>query len=349
MEVSILSLGGMFDIPSNQLLLRQAMRWGVTHWDTAASYSGGRSEQGIGQFFERNSDARKEIFLVTKSEARNTREMTESLNRSLERMKTDYVDLYFVHAVRNVNGFNAEIKAWAEQAKSQGKIRFFGFSTHSNMEDCLMGAAGLGWIDVIMMTYNFRIMHTDRMKRAVDACTRAGIGLTAMKTQGGGSVRIDSESEMRMGGRFLQEGFTDGQAKLLAVWEDSRIANICSQMPNLTLLMSNVAAALQRTSLSREGKEDLMRFARETASSYCAGCSDICEGGLGRHVPVQDVMRCLMYHRNGRADAARELFASIPEETRRHMARDDFGRVEAMCPQKMPIGKLMKDALSALA
>ena len=47
-EVSILSLGGMFDIASNQLMLRQALRWGVTHWDTADCYQRG-SERGIGK------------------------------------------------------------------------------------------------------------------------------------------------------------------------------------------------------------------------------------------------------------------------------------------------------------
>jgi hypothetical protein len=51
-EVPILSLGGMFDIPSNQTMLKQAIRWGVTYWDTAHVYSGGRSEEGIGQYFK---------------------------------------------------------------------------------------------------------------------------------------------------------------------------------------------------------------------------------------------------------------------------------------------------------
>ena len=49
-QVSILSLGGMFDIPSNQLMLKQALRWGVTYWDTADCYGRGKSEKGIGAF-----------------------------------------------------------------------------------------------------------------------------------------------------------------------------------------------------------------------------------------------------------------------------------------------------------
>ena len=52
-EVSILSLGGMFDTVNNQLLLRQALNWGVTYWDTAEAYGNGLSEEGFGRFFSR--------------------------------------------------------------------------------------------------------------------------------------------------------------------------------------------------------------------------------------------------------------------------------------------------------
>ena len=45
-NVSILSLGGMFNIKSNQIMIKQALRWGVTYWDTADCYQGG-SEKGI--------------------------------------------------------------------------------------------------------------------------------------------------------------------------------------------------------------------------------------------------------------------------------------------------------------
>ena len=68
-QVSILSLGGMFDVPNNQLLLKQAIKWGVTYWDTAHSYGGGRSENGIGKYFSRYPQDRSDIFLVTKSGA----------------------------------------------------------------------------------------------------------------------------------------------------------------------------------------------------------------------------------------------------------------------------------------
>ena len=57
-NVSILSLGGMFDIATNQLLMKQAVDWGVTYWDTADCYQRG-SEKGIGKFLSRQPDARR--------------------------------------------------------------------------------------------------------------------------------------------------------------------------------------------------------------------------------------------------------------------------------------------------
>ncbi len=347
-KVSILSLGGMFDIASNQLMMKQAMRWGVTYWDTADCYQRS-SEKGIGKYFDKYPDDRRKVFLVTKSDARDPNGMTALLDRSLERMKTDYIDLYFVHGIYRIDELDDRTKAWAENAKSAGKIRLFGFSTHSNMENCMLPAARLGWIDGIMMTYNYRLMHTDRMKRAVDACVKAGIGLTAMKTQGGGSIRTDSETELKLAGRFLRKGFTDAQAKLMAVWQNPNIASICSQMPNMSILMANTAAALNRTRLSATDLNLLQRYARETRSSYCAGCSEICESAITDDIPIGDVLRYLMYCRSyGDRDTAITQFKKLPAETRRKLATTDFSRAERQCPQKIAIGKLMQEALDEM-
>ena len=343
--VPILSLGGMFDIPNNQLLLKQAVKWGVTHWDTANSYGGGRSEKGIGKFFARYPEDRKKIFLVTKSGAWTVNGMTDHLEKSLERMQTDYVDLFFVHGISSIREMDNDVKNWGEKAKSEGKIRYFGFSTHSNMEECLLDAAKLGWIDGIMMTYNYRLMHSDRMTAAVEACTRAGIGLTAMKTQGGGPIKTETETEMKLAGRFLEKGFTDGQAKLKAVWENPLIATICSQMPNLTLLMSNVAAAVNKTRISARDKKMLQQYALETQSHYCAGCTGICEPAVAHKVPIGDVMRCLMYSRSY-ADfkQAQDVFREIPAAARERLTKLDYSAAEHRCPRKLSIGRLMQQA-----
>jgi len=346
-RLPILGFGGSLDL--DQLMLRQAAKWGVTYWDTASSYMGGNSENRIGKYLDKYPEDRKKLFIVTKSHAWTVSGLTRDLNTSLERMKTDYADLFFLHSVRSINELDDDRKAWSERTKAEGKIRFFGFSTHSNMEECMLGAAKLGWIDGIMMSYNFRLMHSDQMKRAVDACARAGIGLTAMKSQGGGSVRTNSETELELAGRFLQQGFTDAQAKLKAVWENHHIACICTEMPNITILMSNVAAAMNKTRLSSYDKELLYRYAQETRSDYCAGCTDLCESATESIPPIGAVMRCLMYSRSyGDHHRAAQLFSSIPQRIRVEMAHLDYTTAEQRCPQKMAIGKLMRQALKEL-
>ncbi|MFO8085626.1 MAG: aldo/keto reductase, partial [Desulfobacterales bacterium] len=342
--------GGMFDIPSNQIVLKQAIRLGVTHWDTANSYGYGQSEKGIGKFFQSDPDARKQVFLVTKSGERDPSGLTGMLETSLERMNTSYVDLFFVHGIRRIGEINNGIRAWAENAKSKGKIRFFGFSTHNNMENCLLDASKLGWIDGIMMTYNFRIMHSDEMKRAVAACRDAGIGLTAMKTQGGGPVKTDSESELKIAGHFVQKGFTTEQAKLMAVWENPDIANICSQMPSMNLLAANAAAAMKWKTLTTSDFRLFRDLDKETASDYCAGCSQLCESALNNSIPVCDVMRYLMYARNyGDKELAAGLFQEISPGIRDQISKANYSEAEKRCPRHLAIGRLMKEAFVELA
>jgi hypothetical protein len=349
-KVSTLSLGGMFDILNNRLMLAKALEWGIDYWDTAEGYGGGRSEEGIGRWFARNPDTRKRVFLVTKLSLRRGTDFTPRLEACLKRLHTDYIDLLFVHGIRGIDEMTPDLESWSRAMKKAGKLRLFGFSTHSNMEDCLEGAARLPWIDGIMFTYNFRLMHEPRMKAAVDACYRAGIGLTAMKTQGGGPVKSDSESEIKMAGRFMKKGFTDHQAKLMAVWEEKRIASICSQMPNLTIMASNAAAAVDQTRLSQSDRALLARYARETSSDYCAGCGRLCSDVLGSKVPINDVMRCLMYvHSYQDLTLARSTFETMPVQTRALLAQLDFKEAERSCPRNLPIGRMMQEATNLLA
>lgn len=356
-NVSMLALGGGVDFMSNQLLLGQALKVGVTYWDTSENYRNGRSEKGIGEYFARHPEDRKKVFLVTKSDPRDLNGLSRSLDQSLKRMNTSYIDLYFVHMLNGIEELRPfdQYRDWVEKRKSEGKIRFFGFSTHAYMESSMIEAADLGWIDGIMMTYNYRLMHTDQMKKAVDACVKAGIGLTAMKAQavrhwGYGQVGMESETALKLTERFLKKGFTPEQARLKAVWQNSDIASICSQMDNLTVLMANVAAALDRTHLSSQDLRLLEQYAHETASSYCAGCAHICESAVEGNAPISDVMRYLMYSRSyGDRDQARSLYNEISQETRSRMASMDYSVAEQRCPQGMPIGRLMREAAKELA
>ncbi|MGA9755949.1 MAG: aldo/keto reductase [Desulfobaccales bacterium] len=350
-DVSILSLGCMFDTINNQLLLKQALKWGVTHWDTAEHYGNTLSEEGIGRFFSRNPDARKEIFLVTKLQTKGG-DFTERLDKCLQRLQTAYLDLFLMPALSTIDELTPAIKDWAAQMKKAGKFKFFGFATHTNMEDCLVAAAKLDWIDAVMFTYNFQVMNTLKMQGAVNAASQAGIGLVAMKSQAGrpGPEKLSSETRLEMANRFLKRGFTDKQANLKIVWENPKIASICSQMHNLTILSSNVAAARDLTKLTREEVETMRRYALETEADYCAGCGKICQEAVGGTVPVSEVMRCLMYHQYyGEPDLARLTFSGLSEEVRRRLTEIDYSQAEQACPRGLAITEFMRQALELLA
>jgi predicted aldo/keto reductase-like oxidoreductase len=348
-EVPILSLG--FGRPGESVVLRQALDWGVNHWDTSLVAANGASEQSIGDFLAKNPDLRKDIFLVTKENQSKTPEDIEKcLQTSLKRLNTKYIDLYFgVYMVNDVARFTDDVRKWAEDAKKRGVIKYFGFSTHQNMPQCLSAASKLDWIDAIQTSYNFRLMQDSQMQDAIEACHKAGIGLIAMKTQGMRQAATDAEADKKAMAHFLDKGFTEGQAKIKAILEDKRISSVCSAMSSTTMLMTNIAAALDKTKLEAADMEVLRQYALETCSGYCAGCANICEQ-VASGMPISDVMRCLMYHNSyGDKVSARQLFAEIPAETRHRLLSVDYSVAESRCPNRMPIARLMADAVKKLA
>ncbi|MDJ0816800.1 MAG: aldo/keto reductase [Desulfobacterales bacterium] len=351
-RVPILCLGSAFGRSSN-LLLKQAINMGVRFWDTAAVYAGGNSERAIGKYFKKFPEDREKIFLLTKSYSLSSAKWSTDLDKSLERMNTDYIDLFLSHAVSYADDLvpplvNSEL--WAEKRKSEGKIRFFGFSTHKNMAENLMIASQYSWIDGIMFTYNFRIMNEEKMHAAVDACAKAGIGLIAMKTQASGYMGYTdkitpNEQEQVLFDQLAKEGFTFEQAKLKAVWDDPRIASITSGITNMSLLQENVAAALNSKKLSSRSKQLLNHYAHRTASNYCAGCAAVCESEIDGEVPVSDVMRYLMYARcYGELETAISYFNDIPLNVRNRIAHIDYRKAERKCPRGLDIGRLMREA-----
>ena len=355
-DVPILCLGSAFG-RSSDLLLKQALSMGVRFWETAAVYGGGRAEKAIGKYFEKFPGDRKEVFLGTKSWAMVADKWSNDLDESLKRMNTSHIDLFLVHDVTQAEDLvppveNSEL--WARKAKSDGKIRIFGFSTHKQVEDNLMKASKFDWIDGIMFTYNFRTMHSEKMNKAVDACAKAGIGLIAMKTQASGYLGYTekitpNEKEQALFNQLAKKGLTFEQAKLKAIWDDERIASITSGITNMTLLQANVAAATDNKKLSLRDKQLMNQYARHTASSYCVGCASICESEINSEVPISDVMRFLMYARcYGDRDNAKSLFKGLPLKVRKRMAKIDYQKAERKCPQCMDIGRLMREATTEL-
>jgi len=346
-EVPCLALG--FGAAGEPTVLRKALEWGINHWDTSLVAAGGNSEISIGEFISKNPKVRKDLFIVTKeSDSKTAADLEKCLQKSLEKMHTTYVDLYMgVYRMSEPEQLTDEVKKWAENAKKRKLIRLFGFSTHKNVDRCLSAAAKLGWIDAVQMTCNFRTIRDANMQAAIEACHKAGIGLIAMKTQ---AKMTDSDEDKKLTEHFLKRGFTEGQAKIKAVLEDERISTACVAMQNVALLTTNVAAVLDKTKLSQTDVTFLDTYAQASCSGYCAGCAYICDEALTEAPYVSDIMRYLMYYNSyGQQERAKELFATIPSEARGRLLSMDYSIAEARCPQHMPIGKLVNEAVSKLA
>jgi len=351
-EVPCLALGMMFNAFDKQLVLRKTIEFGVTYWDNAYSYSGGNSELGVGKFLKKNPDVRKKLFITSKASGTKTMaDVEKRLQTSLERMNTKYIDLYYLHGINSTERLNNELRDWTKNAKQRKLIRFFGFTTHGNMTECLNFAANLDWIDVIMTSYNFRLMQDKKLNAAIDACHKAGIGLVAMKTVGKGVAKnIETEQDRKLVERFLKRGFTEGQAKIKLVLDDKRFTTVAVGRGNIPELYLNVAAALDKTKLSQADIRLLTEYAQATCSGYCAGCANICSSALPDMPYVSDIMRYLMYYNNyGEHQNARQLFTEIPPEARNRLLATDYTLAQARCPQNMPIAKLMAEAVTKLA
>jgi len=192
-------------------------------------------------------------------------------------------------------------------------------------------------------------MQNPKMQAAIDDCHTAGIGLIAMKTQGLGQ-KIETDKDKELVRHFLDRGFTAGQAKIKLVLQDERISSACVGMHNLTIFSSNVAAVLDKTELTAADIAVLEEYARATCSGYCAGCGHICSSALPDAPFVSDIMRYLMYYNSyNRKNWAKQLFARIPGAVRDKLLSIDYSFAEFRCPQHLPIGKLVAEAVEKLA
>jgi predicted aldo/keto reductase-like oxidoreductase len=351
-EIPVLSSGLTFDVTANKWILTANFMHNVTCWDTASEYAGGNSEIGVGRFLSQNPEARKKLFIVTKASGASTPEAVEErLQTSLKRMNTDYIDLYCgVHCCDNPDAqLTEQMQKWAEEAKKRKLIRFFGFSTHKNMEKCLMAASKLKWINAIMTVYNVAFMQNPQLQEAVQACHEAGIGLIAIKVLYEAQKK-QAEAEDKMVTHFLDKGYSRAHALLKAVLEDKRITTACVNMENSDLLRANIDAVLDKTKLTQADTDVLRKYAAESCSGYCAGCAHICDAALPDMPYTSDIMRYLMYYNSyGNRQEARELFTQIPGDVRSRLLSTDYRPAEARCPQHLPISKLVAEAVCKLA
>ena len=135
------------------------LKWGVNHIDTAASY--GDAELRIGPWMKEH---RQDFFLATKTEQRTKKEALEELQRSLERLRVDHVDLWQIHAIiepeplETALGPGGALEAFVE-AREQGLVRFLGITGHGTQIAKLhIRALEHFDFDSVLLPYNYPMM-----------------------------------------------------------------------------------------------------------------------------------------------------------------------------------------------
>jgi predicted aldo/keto reductase-like oxidoreductase len=110
------------------------------------------------------------------------------------------------------------------------------------------------------------------------------------------------------------------------------------------------AAALDKTELSLEDHRILEQYARKTACGYCTGCARLCESAVAGNIPISDVMRYLMYyHSYGNRRQAIKKFNKLRQISRHRLADMDYSKAESICPQKIPIARVMQSAVETFS
>ena len=121
-------------------------------------------------------------------------------------------------------------------------------------------------------------------------------------------------------------------------------------MENTAIIAANAAAALDKVKFSQNDMDVFRSYAFSTCSGYCAGCAEICDAVMPDAPVVSDVMRYLMYYNSyGMEKKARDLFSEIPDTIRKGLLERNYDRVESICPQRLPVGALMKEAVTKLS
>lgn len=130
--------------------MQVAYEYGIRHFDTAAGYGGGHSEELYGQFLKGRRD---QIYLASKSD---TVEMTAEamlaeVDNSLRRLQTDSIDLYYIHWPRSGRDMRPTMEG-LERARQQGKVRAVGVSNFSVEQ--MKQVQEVGTLDAHQLGYN---------------------------------------------------------------------------------------------------------------------------------------------------------------------------------------------------
>ena len=295
-KITIVSFGGGHTTEAE--VMRIAFDHGVNYVDTARNYMGGKNEEIVGKALKGRRD---KVYVGTKTKpSSNTKQaIFDDVETSLRALGTDYVDVILLHSVASKDRvFIPENREALMKLKEQGKVRFFGVSTHSHQADVLNALVDdpYRFFDVALVGYNFKSC-TD-VKEAIARAAQANIGIIAMKTQAGG---YETEA---LG------PISPHQAALKWVLQNENITAAVPGMTDMAKLREDIA--VMGLKYGNVDRFILKSYGAAIRPFYCHLCGK-CETTCPKGVQISTINRCLMYAEGYKnIELARASYGEIP-------------------------------------
>ena len=232
-------------------LLRKAYEHGITFFDTARYYSD--SEEKVGAAF---AGMREKVYIATKTGAQNAEQFWQELHTSLEKLQTDYIDIYQFHnpAFCPKPGDGTGLYEAALEAKEKGIIRHIGITNHRL--NVAHEAVESGLYETLQ--FPFCYLATEKDIELVQACERAGMGFIAMKALSGGLITNSAAAYA-----YLAQ-----YENVLPIWGVQREAELdefLSYIDNPPVMTTEIQAEIEK-----DRQELLGEFCRGCV--YCMPC-----------------------------------------------------------------------------
>ena len=344
LRVSALSLGMAY--LRERAVLFKALDLGINYFDTAHIYMGGNNERLLGEVLKEYG--RKKAFIATKIYPFHQRTklsdklrvlepnvLDDMMEESLRRLSTDYVDVFFIHMVPDVDCLsNEELLVFIEKLKKKGMARFVGVSLHDAniFVDVVDHVSKRSIYDVLLVWFNFESPqeHIDALKRA----RKQNVGIVAMKTQTGGYENSYPPSVAAM------------QSALKWVLEKDFVDCAIPGIRNMEQLQTDVAVIGKKMSWS--DRKILHGYYQSIKHQYCIMCGK-CFTTCNNNVDISTINRALMYYEGYRDFVQARLAYPVLKIKQNGLACINCPSPTCRCTNGIKIAKRMKYAHSLFA
>jgi uncharacterized protein len=295
MKITVVGFGAM--LTPEPEVIGVAFDHGVNYVDTARKYMGGKNEEIVAKALKGRRD---KIHVATKTPPSSVTkaEIIADVEASLKALETDYIDVIQLHNVTEKDRlFNAETREALVKLKTQGKVRFFGITTHKNQADILNALVDDPdhFFDTALIAVNFK--SESDIFQAIERAAKANVGIIAMKTQAGGYA---TEALGKI---------SPHQAALKWILQNKNITAAIPGMKDLSHLKEDIAVMGMPFDIA--DARILKTYDAAVASYYCHLCGK-CEETCSLGVEISTVNRSLMYAEGYKSlDLARATYREI--------------------------------------